>query len=393
MGIFNKHRHLRPEILSEYLDGRLDHRHQGLVAHRLAECAACREELNTLRATVAALQNLPDLPLPRSFTLPTAPTPDYPAELIRKPAPPASLVMKLPGWAYGSAASLAGLALALMLSAEAAGLTSPAFLVSTAPATAPATAAPGDAGVAKEAQDEAGVAAKAEPLVAAPERAAQAEAPTDFQSAEAPQTAQRSAAAPTAEAAAKIGESALAENSLAEPASPAPEAALAAPEPQTAMAESQGAVAASDPASEEAVADAVAASDPASEEAAADAAAATASDPAGEEGVADVLSDPPGEDVTAFSLTQSDDRATAPEDSLPSVQAKGTPVAPADSAQSPATEPKAPVENLGIPAQEYSAPSSITWWKALETMFAALTLAFLGGLFYRWRRNRSQSDA
>ena len=350
MGIFNKHRHLRPEILSEYLDGRLDQRHQGLVARRLAQCAACREELNTLRATVAALQNLPDLPLPRSFTLPTAPTPDYPVELIRKPAPPASLVMKLPGWAYGSAASLAGLALALMLSAEAAGLASPAPFQATA-----ITAAPGDAAVAKEAQDEAQVAAKAEPPVAAPERADQEAAPADFQAATPP---------PTAEAVAKIGESALAENSLAEPASPAPEAAMA--EPQATLGRGP------DVAVEEAAATA---SDQAVEEA-----AATASDPAG------------GEAVPAFSVTQSDDRATAPEDSPPSMAAE-MPVAPADSAQTLATEAENPEENLGIPAQEFSAPSSPTWWKALETMFAALTLAFLGGLFYRWRRNRSQSDA
>ena len=104
MAIFNRHRHLRPEVLSEYLDGRLDQRHQEQVARRLADCPACREELHTLQTTVSALQSLPDLPLPRSFILPTAPSPDYPANLIRKPAP---LVMKMPAWAYGSAASLA----------------------------------------------------------------------------------------------------------------------------------------------------------------------------------------------------------------------------------------------------------------------------------------------
>ena len=192
MGIFNRHRHLRPEILSEYLDGRLDQRHQGLVARRLAECPACREELNTLRATVAALQSLPDLPLPRSFTLPTAPTPDYPAELIRKAASPAPLIVKQPGWAYGSAASLAGLALALMLSADAAELTNPASLQ----LTAPVTAVPRDATAAKEAQVEDQVTAKAEPPVAALERADQAAVPTDFQAATPPQQWLRSANRP-----------------------------------------------------------------------------------------------------------------------------------------------------------------------------------------------------
>ncbi len=144
MGIFNKHRHLGPEILSEYLDGRLDQGHQETVARRLADCPACREELNTLRATVSALQSLPDLPLPRSFTLPAAPLPGSSANLIRKPAPPTPLVMRLPGWAYGGAASLAGLALALMLSAEAAGLASPASFSAATP--------PGNATVAKEAE-------------------------------------------------------------------------------------------------------------------------------------------------------------------------------------------------------------------------------------------------
>ena len=360
MGIFNRHRHLRPEILSEYLDGRLDQRHQGLVARRLTECSICREEMNTLRATVAALQNLPDLPLPRSFTLPTAPTPDYPAELIRKAASPAPLIMKLPGWAYGSAASLAGLALALMLSADAAGLTNPASLQ----LTAPVTAVPRDATAAKEAQVEAQVAAKAEPPVAALERADQAAAPTDFQAATPPQTALRSAAAPTAEAVAKIGESTSAEKSLAEQDRPAPEPALTEPDgsaPQTAMAEPQAAV-------------------------------EPAFGPAGEEAAIDTVSDPAGEEAGAFSITPSDDGPSGVEESPPSMTAE-VPVAPAEPAFTLATEAEKPEENLSLPAEGYSAPSSPTWWKVLETMFAALTLAFLGGLFFRKRRNRSQSDA
>ncbi|MCH7620828.1 MAG: hypothetical protein IH870_02915 [Chloroflexi bacterium] len=232
MGIFNRHRHLRPEILSEYLDGRLDQRHQELVARRLADCPACREELNTLQATVSALQSLPDLPLPRSFTLPTAPSPDYPAELIRQPTP---LVMKLPGWAYGSAASLAGLALALMLSAEAAGLASPASFQETA-----ATADPGDVPVAQEAQVEAQVAVPE----MADQAAAPAESPPESQAATPSLHALRAKPAPTPEAATEIGETLRAAKSLAEPAGPAPEMA---------MTESQGVVASdSGPAAERA---------------------------------------------------------------------------------------------------------------------------------------------
>ena len=178
MGIFNRHRHLRPEILSEYLDGRLDQGHQELVARRLAGCPACQEELNTLQNTVSVLRSLPHLPLPRSFTLATAPSPVDPAKLIRKPAP---MVMKMPAWAYGSAASLAGLALALMLSAEAAGLASPASFETTGQTTGQATATPEDAAVAKESPVEA--------QVAAPEMADQAAAPADSSAAPAPQTA------------------------------------------------------------------------------------------------------------------------------------------------------------------------------------------------------------
>ena len=329
MGIFNRHRHLRPEILSEYLDGRLDQGHQELVARRLADCAACREELNTLQTTVSALRSLPDLPLPRSFTLPTAPSPDYPANLIRKQDP---LVMKMPAWAYGSAASLAGLALALMLSAEAAGLASPASFETTGQTTGQATAAPEAAALAKEAQSEA--------PVSAPEMADQAEAPADPLATTAPQAALRAESAPAPEAAAAIGETALAAKSLAEPAGAAP---------QTAMAESQDAVKS--------------------------------------------VSGPAGEEATAFSGTQSDDGASVPEESPPSVPAEEVAVAPADTVQNLAMEAETPEENLSSAPEEYSAPSSPTWWKALETMLAALTLAFLGGLFFRWRRNRSDSDA
>ena len=332
MGIFSRHRHLRPEILSEYLDGRLDQRHQELVARRLANCPSCREELNTLQATVSALQSLPDLPLPRSFTLPTAPGPDYPAKLMREPAPSAPLIMKMPGWAYGSAASLAGLALALMLSVEAAGLASPASFQTSSPATA----APEGAAIAREAPVE----PQTESSVPAPEMADEAEAPVGAQAATPPQAALRAAPAPTSEDTAEAGESALAAKSLAEPAAPALEMT---------MTESLSAV---------------------------------------ESG-----SDVAGEKASAFSITPSDDRTPVLKESPSSLPAEEVPAAPADSAQNLATEAEAPADNPSLPSVEYSAPSSPTWWRVLETVFAALTLAFLGGLFFRWRQHRSQSDA
>ena len=363
MGIFNRHRHLRPEILSEYLDGRLNQRRQELVARRLSSCPSCREELNTLQATVSALQSLPDLPLPRSFTLPTAPSPDFPANLSRKPAPPALLIMRMPGWAYGGAASLAALALALMLSAEAAGLASPASFPETGQTTEQAIgqtkSAPGDAAVAEETQVEAQV----EPPVAAFEMADQAEPALGSQAATPSLAARQGISAPTSEAAAETPDSPQAAKILAEPADPPLE---------TAMAESQGNVA-SDPeaAAKEAASDAV--SHPATRDAA-------------------VFSGTPSHTGTSSEPGIPSDYGSVPADSPPAVT-EAVPAPQRDSARSLATEAETPKENLSFPVEQYSATSSPIWWKALETMFAALTLALLGALFFRWRRNRSQSDS
>ena len=182
--------------------------------------------------------------------------------------------------------------------------------------------------------------AQVEAQVAAPEMANQSEAPADPLAAVAPQAALRAEQAPIPEAAAETGDAVLAAKILAEPAGAAPE---------TAMAESRDAV---------------------------------------ERGTG-----PPGEDAAAFSGTPSDDGASVSEESPLPVPTEEVTAAPADSAQILATEAGTPDENLSFAAEESSTPSSPTWWKALETMFAVLTLAFLAGLFFRWRRNRSQSDA
>jgi len=224
--------------------------------------------------------------------------------------------------------------------------------------------------------------AQVEAQVAAPEMADQAagpaESPPEFQAATPPQAARRSEPAPTSEGAAEIGEMLRAAKSLVEPADPAPEMA---------MTESQAAAeSGSGPVAERAAA---AKSGPAGEEAA----AATKSGPAGEAAAADIATDAAGEEADAFSGTTSDDGASVPEESPPVPAAEQVPVAPADSAQNLTVEAEPPKENLSFPAEKYSAPSSPAWWKPLETMFAALTLAFLGGLFFRWRRNRTQSGA
>ena len=118
MWIFRKHRHIKPETLSEYLDGQLQGAARAKVARKLESCVSCREELEGLRATILLLQDLPQMAVPRSFTL-AGPPP----EPVAAAQPPAHL--RAPGWAYAGAASLAGLALAVMVSADATGLLTP----------------------------------------------------------------------------------------------------------------------------------------------------------------------------------------------------------------------------------------------------------------------------
>ncbi len=65
---FNRHRRLRDQ-LSAYIDGELDDSAAERLERHLAECGRCRQEMEQLRATVAALQELPAVEPPRSFTL------------------------------------------------------------------------------------------------------------------------------------------------------------------------------------------------------------------------------------------------------------------------------------------------------------------------------------
>ena len=58
------HKHLNPETLAEYLDGRLAGTAMAQVNQRLTSCATCREELDSLRTTVSLLKQLPQVVLP-----------------------------------------------------------------------------------------------------------------------------------------------------------------------------------------------------------------------------------------------------------------------------------------------------------------------------------------
>ena len=149
MWIFRKHRHFKPETLSEYLDGQLPGAAREKVARELESCAACRGELESLRATVLLLRDLPEMRVPRTFIL-AGPPPEPVA--ARPPVP-----LRMPNWAYAGAASLAGLALAVLVSADATGLLTPG----------PRPVSPGASAAAAPAQQDAAATATPDTLAAA----------------------------------------------------------------------------------------------------------------------------------------------------------------------------------------------------------------------------------
>ncbi len=97
---FNRHRRLRDQ-LSAHIDGELDASAAERLERHLAECGRCRQEMEQLRATVAALQELPAVEPPRSFTL----SPERVA-----PRPPMPVASPL---AFGARIAAAGVAATL----------------------------------------------------------------------------------------------------------------------------------------------------------------------------------------------------------------------------------------------------------------------------------------
>ena len=61
--------HVDVDMLSAYLDNQVTPAERVRVEGHLANCVACRGELDGLRQTVALLQALPRVPVPRAFTL------------------------------------------------------------------------------------------------------------------------------------------------------------------------------------------------------------------------------------------------------------------------------------------------------------------------------------
>ena len=111
--IRRSHQHIKTETLSEYLDDRLQGGALARVDQRLASCGVCREELESLRATVTILRDLPVEATRRSFTMAAPPPKPVPA----RPSP----LLRAPQWAYAGAASVAAVVLIVLVSVDATG--------------------------------------------------------------------------------------------------------------------------------------------------------------------------------------------------------------------------------------------------------------------------------
>jgi hypothetical protein len=114
--IWRKDRHLRQGEVSEYLDGRLSDRQVERIDAHLESCAACREEIESLRMTTQLLRRMPQREPGRSFVF------------VAPPEPAVAPRPRVPSWAYGAVASAFALAFAIVLSVDLSGL-----LVSSAP--------------------------------------------------------------------------------------------------------------------------------------------------------------------------------------------------------------------------------------------------------------------
>ena len=75
----NKCRRVK-DLLSEYIDGRLDSRDTEFVDRHVEVCRGCSEELESLRSTVQLLHRVPSVAVPRSFAI-------RDADVARGPAP------------------------------------------------------------------------------------------------------------------------------------------------------------------------------------------------------------------------------------------------------------------------------------------------------------------
>ncbi len=118
----SEHQHIE-DMLSAYLDGELSPGEKTRVEKHLAQCAACAQNLHTLRQTVALLGQLPPVAVPRSFAL-------RPAQVAQRP----SVFPARRTYAYlRTATVLATVLFAVVLAGD-------AFITGLAPYRAPARA-------------------------------------------------------------------------------------------------------------------------------------------------------------------------------------------------------------------------------------------------------------
>ena len=246
MWIFGKHQHLKPETLSEYLDGRLPGRDQVKVERAVAECALCQGELEGLRATVSLLRTLPEFSPSRSFTLSAPPV----TQLFTAIDRPSIFPRRVPAWAYAGAATLAGLAIILYALTDAGGLPSLAWpsgsegslemaMVQEAAAPAAAPAPPAATTIEPQAQPASAVmetmpspsGAPAEAAIVVEATVAEAVSPTQPA---APATAQpQPASAPVPAVAQEIAKVVVIEKEAVPSSTPLPNAPVAPPPPLT----------------------------------------------------------------------------------------------------------------------------------------------------------------
>ena len=231
-------------LLSAYVDGEVSAADARRVEEHAAACSACRDELDSLTATVELVRGLPELELPRSF------------ELTRLPEeePRASFGV----WAPRLATSVAGLLLVVLLAGDVTGA-----LTQSGGSDEAATEAQADAPGAMAVE---AAAADAAPAAAAPPQAARirmadaaAATPTSVVTAKAAPAAAAQLDGSDEEAATPEPPSAPAAAAKAGPAGmPAPESATPAPADASAGAMKASVPAAAQPSPEPAAAPSVA---------------------------------------------------------------------------------------------------------------------------------------
>ena len=184
MGLWGISRHssLRA-LLSSYINGEASARQAKRLEQHLAGCEECRLELEALRATVGLIRELPELQVPRSFSLVSPPV-------------AARVPLRL-AWATGIATSLAALLVVALLAGDTLGILNQTTQIGQTPAAVSLAAAPAAAAPAPEAP--APAAAQAAP---APEAAVAALPAPRMAAAAVPPPEPEAEAAPVAMAAA-----------------------------------------------------------------------------------------------------------------------------------------------------------------------------------------------